>query len=284
MEIRAIAGTAVSAVGVSAKHLSTDGRPEERVAIRTLHAALDAGVTLIDTARGYGLSEEEAGHNEKLVAKALAQWHGDASDVVVVTKGGRHRTSDGSWATDARPERLRTDCDESLRALGRSAIGLYHLHRPDPQVPLAESVGALRQLQDEGKIGLLGVSHVSTEEIDEALEVADLAAVGNEMSPAHRSDAELEHCALNGLSFLCYRPLRGTEKGTVEADPDSAFADVAAERGVSPQQIALAWLLAMGPATLPLPTARDPDTILDALAGAELELVPDELARLDEEG
>lgn len=283
METRAIAGTEVGAVGLSAKHLSVEGRPDEAQALRTLHAALDAGVTLVDTGHAYGLGADEAGHNEALVAKALAQWSGNADDVLVATKGGRSRGEDGSWVTDGRPERLRQECEASLTALGRSWLGLYQLHRPDPQVPLAESVGALRELQDAGKIGLIGVCHVNVEEIDEARGVVDLASVGNELSPEHRSEAELEECAIAGIAFLCHRPLRGVESTRVSEDIDSAFADVATERDVTPAQIAIAWLLAKAPVTVPLPAADSPEAVEDALAGAELELVPDELARLDEE-
>lgn len=283
METRAIAGTEVGAVGFSAKQLSLPQRPGEAQALRTLHAALDAGVTLLDTAHAYGVDAEDAGHNEALVAKALAQWGGDADDVLVATKGGRFRGEDGSWVTDGRPERLRQDCEASLNALGRSWLGLYQLHRPDPDVPLAESVGALRELQDAGKIGLIGVCHVSVDEIQEAQSAVDLASVANELSPDHRSEAELEECAMAGIAFLCHRPLHGVEQTAATEEPQSAFADVAGERDATPAQVAIAWLLAKAPVTVPLPAARSPQHIREAVAGAELELVPDELARLDEE-
>lgn len=283
METRAIAGTEVGAVGFSAKHLSLEERPEEVQALRTLHAALDAGVTLVDTAHAYGLDAQDEGHGEALVAKALAQWGGDADNVLVATKGGRFLGEDGSWATDGRPERLRRDCEASLKALGRSWLGLYQLHRPDPEVPLAESVGALRELQDAGKIGLIGVCHVTVDELQEAQTAVDLASVGNELSPDHRSEAELDECAMAGVAFLCHRPLRGVEGASATEEPQSAFADVAAERHTMPAQIAVAWLLAKAPVTVPLPAVRSPEGILEAVAGAELELVPDELARLDEE-
>lgn len=283
MEIRAIAGTEVSAVGFSAEQLSLQERPDEAQGLRTLHAALDAGVTLLDTAHAYGLDAEDAGHGEALVAKALAQWGGDADDVLVATKGGRFRGEDGSWATDGRPERLRQDCEASLKALGRSWLGLYQLHRPDPDVPLAESVGALRELQDAGKIGLIGVCHVNVDAIGEAQTAADLASVANELSPDHRSEAELEECAMAGIAFLCHRPLRGVEQGAATEASQSAFVDVAGERDATPAQVAVAWLLAKAPVTVPLPAARSPQDVQEAVAGAELELVPDELARLDEE-
>lgn len=283
METRAIAGTEVGAVGFSAKQLSLPQRPGEAQALRTLHAALDAGVTLLDTAHAYGVDAEDAGHSEALVAKALAQWGGDADDVLVATKGGRFRGEDGSWVTDGRPERLRQDCEASLKALSRSWLGLYQLHRPDPDVPLAESVGALRELQDAGKIGLIGVCHVSVDEVQQAQSAVDLASVANELSPDHRSEAELEECAMAGIAFLCHRPLHGVEQTTATEEPQSAFADVAGERDATPAQVAIAWLLAKAPVTVPLPAAGSPQHIREAVAGAELELVPDELARLDEE-
>src|SRR5206468_8146784 len=142
---------------------SIEGRPDTERAVRTIHAALDAGVTLIDTADAYHLNAGEVGHNERLIAQALATYGGDTSDVLVATKGGHLRPGDGSWTLDGSPQHLREACDASLKRLGVDAIGLYQFHRPDPKVPYAESVGAIRDLLDEGKIRMAGISNANPE-------------------------------------------------------------------------------------------------------------------------
>ena len=148
-------------------HLSIQDRPRRSRAFEVIHAALDAGVTLIDTADVYCLDDSEIGHNERLVAKALESWSGDRDRVIVATKGGVKRPS-GRWEMDGRPEHLRAACERSLAALGVERIDLYQLHAPDPKVPLAESVGALADLQREGKIRWVGLSNVSVPQIREA--------------------------------------------------------------------------------------------------------------------
>src|ERR1700677_1254080 len=151
MRNRTIGGITVGAIGLGGMPMSSEGRPEEDRSIRTIHAALDAGVTLIDTADAYHLHAGETGHNERLIAKALASYAGDASDVLVATKGGHIRPGDGSWTGDGSPAHLRQAAEASLKALGVDAIGVYQYHRPDPNVPYAVSVGAVKELLDEGK-------------------------------------------------------------------------------------------------------------------------------------
>jgi len=153
----------VSAVGYGGMHLSIQDRPPEEQGIRVIHAALDAGVTLIDTADVYCLDNQDIGHNERLVARALGSWQGDRDQVTVATKGGVTRPA-GRWDTDGRPQHLRAACERSLKALGVERLDLYQLHAPDPKVPLAESVGALGELKQEGKIRWIGLSNVSVAE------------------------------------------------------------------------------------------------------------------------
>lgn len=285
MRTRTIGGVAVGAIGLGAMPLSIEGRPTEEAAVRTVHAALDAGVRLIDTADAYCLGPTEFGHNERLVARALRSWPGDASTVLVATKGGHTRPPDGSWALDGRPSYLRAACEASLRALGVDAIGLYQLHRPDPAVPYAESVGALRDLAVAGKVRLVGVSNASVEQIAEAVEVlgdVGLAAVQNEFSPAYRESLpELRHCAALKVAFLPWSPLGGMSAAGGLGERFAAFAAVAAERAVSPQRVALAWELAQAPVVVPIPGARRPETIRDSAAAGDLLLTAAELARLD---
>src|SRR5919202_2426065 len=147
MKQRAIGDTQVSAIGLGGMPMSIEGRPDTDRAIRTVHAALDAGVTLIDTADSYHLKAGEVGHNERLIAEALSTYGGDTSDVLVATKGGHLRPGDGSWTRDGSPRHLREACEASLKALGVETIGLYQFHRPDPKVPYEESVGTLTELR-----------------------------------------------------------------------------------------------------------------------------------------
>jgi aryl-alcohol dehydrogenase-like predicted oxidoreductase len=281
MPTRRLGGLRVSAIGLGEMQLSLAGRPDEAHAIRTVHAALDAGVTLIDTADAYCIDESDMGHGERLVAKALAAWPGDPDRVLVATKGG-HTRPGGRWDLDGRPEYLRQACEASLRALGVEAIGLYQFHRPDPKVPFAESVGALAELKAAGKIRLVGLSNVSVDQIDQARELVEVASVQNEFSPRfRRSEGELAFCAAQGVAFLPWSPLGGIGRGRDLGGRHRAFAEVAEAHGVSPQRVALAWELAKAPVVIPIPGASRPETITDSLAAASLRLSDDDLARLD---
>jgi aryl-alcohol dehydrogenase-like predicted oxidoreductase len=281
MPPRRIGGTKVGAIGLGAMLLSLAGRPDEAGALRTIHAALDAGVTLVDTADTYCLDGSEVGHNERLVAKALASWPGDRDGVLVATKGG-HTRPGREWGLDGRPEHLRQACEASLRALGVEAIGLYQFHRPDPKVPFAESVGALAELRSAGKVRMVGLSNVSVDQIEQARRIVEVASVQNEFSPHfRRSEGELAWCAAHRIAFLPWSPLGGMGRGGLLAQRHPAFAAVAADHGASPQQVALAWELAKAPVVIPIPGARRPETITDSAAAATLRLDGDELARLD---
>jgi aryl-alcohol dehydrogenase-like predicted oxidoreductase len=282
MPTRRLGGLEVGAVGLGEMPMSLAGRPDEEQSIRTIHAALDAGVTLIDTADAYCRDAFEVGHGERLVAKALAAWPGDRDRLLVATKGG-HTRPGGAWDLDGRPEHLREACEASLRALGVEAIGLYQFHRPDPKVPFAESVGAMAELKAAGKVRLVGLSNVSVDQIRQARELVEVASVQNEFSPRfRRSEGELAWCAANGIAFLPWSPLGGIGRGgSLGQGRHRAFAEVAEAHGVSPQQVALAWELAKAPVVVPIPGASRPETITDSAAAAGLRLSADDLARLD---
>ena len=281
MPTRRLGGLRVSAIGLGEMPMSLAGRPDEARSIRTIHAALDAGVTLIDTADAYCLDGSEIGHGERLVGKALDAWPGDRDRVLVATKGG-HTREGREWNLDGRPEHLRQACDASLRALGVDAIGLYQLHRPDPKVPFLESVGAMAELKAAGKVRLVGLSNVSVDQISQARQVVDVASVQNEFSPRfRRSEGELAFCAAQRIAFLPWSPLGGIGRGRDLGGRHAAFAEVAAAHGVSPQQVALAWELAKAPVVIPIPGASRPETITDSAAAATLRLTDDDLARLD---
>ncbi|MER5720083.1 aldo/keto reductase [Streptomyces sp. NPDC002132] len=289
MQYRSIAHTVVSAIGLGAMPLSIEHRPDETRAIATVHAALDAGVTLIDTADSYHWHADEAGHNELLIARALARYGGDTSHVLVATKGGRGRPGDGSWTVTATPARLKRAAEASAKRLGVDAIGLYQLHKPDPTVPWAESVGALRELLDAGTIRAAGISNVTTGQIRQAHQILGdgLVSVQNRYSPAVRdSEPELRLSERLGLAFLPWSPLGGISRSSLDgpSGPTSAataFHRIAAERDVSPQQIALAWLLARSPAVIPVPGASRPASITDSARAVELTLNTRELAELE---
>ncbi|MFI6498861.1 aldo/keto reductase [Nonomuraea typhae] len=283
MQTRLIGQMSVSAIGLGAMPMSVAGHmPDEAQSIRTIHAALDAGITLIDTADAYTPTEAQVGHNERIVAKALASWGGDAGAVLVATKGG-HTRPGGRWEVDGRPDYLKRACERSLKALGVEAIGLYQHHRPDPAVPYEESIGALRDLLDEGKIRMAGVSNADPAQIRLAAEVLGgrLASVQNQYSPRFRSsEPEVDVCAEMGVAFLPWEPLGGMGDVGALGERHAAFGEVARERGVSPQRVCLAWELARSPVMIPIPGSSRPETILDSLAAAELDLTAEELARL----
>ncbi|MGV9773268.1 aldo/keto reductase [Streptosporangium sp. NPDC003464] len=295
MRTRHIGDVPVSAVGLGAMPLSIEGRPDDRRAVATVHAALDAGVTLIDTADSYHWHAGESGHNEELVARALAAYGGGTAEVLVATKGGRGRPGDGSWTVDGSPDHLKRACEASLKRLGVDTIGLYQLHKPDPAVPWADSVGALAELLDEGKIRMAGVSNADAGQIRQAHDILGgrLASVQNRFSPAVRAgEPELRLCEELGVAFLPWSPLGGISRSSLDGRsrsgaPDPAYAAfhaVAREHGVSPQQVCLAWLLARSPATVPIPGASRPETARDSAAAAGLVLGADEITLLEAAG
>jgi aryl-alcohol dehydrogenase-like predicted oxidoreductase len=283
MQRRKIGDVEVSAVGLGEMPLSIEGRPDEAQALATVHASLDAGVTIIDTADAYCLNTREHGHGERLVARALATYGGDTSQVLVATKGGHLRPGDGSWQVNGRPEYIKQACEASLKALGVEAIGLYQFHRPDPSVPYADSVGAVAELLDEGKIRLAGVSNATVARIDEAQRVLGgrLASVQNEFSLRFRSsEDELRHCEELGIAFIPWSPLGGIGNADQIEHRHPAVADLAREKGITPQQLVLAWMIAKGDRVVPIPGSSRPETAR-ASAAADIRLTTDEVARID---
>ncbi|MEU9893945.1 aldo/keto reductase [Streptomyces phaeochromogenes] len=284
MQTRTVGDVQVGAIGLGGMPMSIEGRPDEQRSVATVHAALEAGVTLIDTADAYHRDANEVGHNESLIARAVAEYGGDTSDVLIATKGGHLRPGDGSWTLNGSPEYLKKACDASLERLGVEAIGLYQFHRPDPSVPYEESIGAIRDLLDAGKIRFAGISNASPDRIRLANEILGgrLVSVQNQFSPAFRSsEPELELCAELGIAFLPWSPLGGISNAGELGSRYAAFADVAQTHGVSPQQVCLAWMLAKAPVVIPIPGSSRPETIRDSVAAAELKLSAEEQARLD---
>ncbi|MFF3438364.1 aldo/keto reductase [Streptosporangium sp. NPDC002721] len=284
MQTRRIGDVQVSAIGLGGMPMSIEGRPDEQRSVAAIHAALEAGVTLIDTADAYHVGADEVGHNESLIARAVAGYGGDTSDVLIATKGGHVRPGDGSWTLDGSPDHLKRACDASLARLGIEAIGLYQFHRPDPKVPYAESVGAIRDLLDAGKIRFAGVSNADPDQIRLAGEILGgrLVSVQNQFSPSFRSsEPELELCAELGIAFLPWSPLGGISQAGELGSRYAVFADVAREHGVSPQRVCLAWMLAKAPVVIPIPGSSRPETIRDSAGAVDVKLSAEELSRLD---
>jgi aryl-alcohol dehydrogenase-like predicted oxidoreductase len=283
MQTRCIDEVAVSAIGLGAMPLSLRGRPDRTRAVATIHAALDAGVTLIDTADAYHIDDSDIGHNELLVAEALSSYGADTSHVVVATKGG-HTRFGSRWGLDGSARYIKSACVASMRRLGVDAIDLYQYHRPDPRTPYEETIGALRGLLDEGKIRMAGISNADPGQIRVADQILGgrLAAVQNQFSPAFRSsEPELRLCEELGIAFLPWSPLGGIGRADRLGSRFTPFMEVAHAHGVSPQRVCLAWMLAISPVMIPIPGASRPETIRDSAAAAGLVLTDDEIAHLD---
>lgn len=284
MQTRRIGSATVSAIGLGEMPMSVTGRKSEEESIATIHAALDAGVTLLDTADAYCLDSSEFGHGEELVAKALKGYGGGTDEVLVATKGGHTRTSGGDWTVDSSADYLRSACDASLARLGVDAIGLYQHHRPDPKVPYGDAIATVKELHDAGKVRMVGISNATVEQIKEAQGIlgAALVSVQNQFAPNFRSSQdELDYCASQGLAFLPWSPLGGIGKAGDLGSSYAAFATVGESHGVSPQQVALAWELAKAPVVVPIPGSSRPQTVQDSVKGADLSLSAAELASLE---
>jgi len=281
-------GLSVSAVGLGGVPLSVPKtRPDEATAIKVIHHAIDQGVTFIDTADSYGLGENDMGHNERLFHRALSQLPVDVRDqLVVATKAGFARPG-GAWVPNGRPEYLRRQCEASLRNLGVERLDLLQHHRPDPGVPITESIGAFARLRDEGKVRFVGVSEYSVAQLDEAQGVTEIASTQNQYSLAHRQpeqDGTLAATRARRLAFIPWSPLGGigATPGRELARRHPVIASLAAALGVSPQQLALAWLLSKGPQVIVIVGASRAASIEDSARAAEFELDAGHIAQIDE--
>lgn len=272
----------VPPVGIGGMPLSTAGRPPEPDAVRVILASLDAGARLLDTADVYCLSDEDLGHNERLMARALREWRGPRDEVVVATKGGMTRPQ-GSWDRNGRPEHLRKACDRSLQALGVERIDLYQFHAPDPRVPFAESVGMLAELQQAGKIRWVGLSNVSVDQINAARRHVEVVTVQNRLNPFFRealAEGVVAHCENLGIGFLAYSPVGGGRLNKkLPAHP--VVTAIASHRGASPHAVVLAWVLEQASNVIVIPGARTVAHALDSLSAGDLRLDPQEMRDLD---
>jgi pyridoxine 4-dehydrogenase len=264
----------VRRLGFGAMRITGDGiwgPPDDpEGAKRLLRRVVELGVNLIDTADSYGPEV-----SENLIAEAL---HPYPEGLVIATKGGLRRTGPGQWPRDGRPERLKECCEASLRRLRVDRIDLYQLHSPDPRVPLEDSMGALKELQDEGKIRHVGVSNVSVEELERARAVVEVVTVQNRYNLTERhSESVLEACERDGLGFIPWFPLAIGEL----ARPGGPLDDLARRHDAAPGQLALAWLLARSPVMLPIPGTASVEHLEENVAAQSIELAAEEVERLE---
>ncbi len=287
MNQRVIGSVPVSPIGLGGMPLSIDGRPSRDQAIATILAAIDAGVTFIDTADSYTMEEDGQGHNESLIAEALALRPTEAAHILVATKGGLIYRKGAPWGRDASASALRAAALASRARLGVEAIGLYQFHRQDYTVPYVESLEAMRDLLDDGIVQMVGISNAIEEQIVLANEILGgrLVSVQNRFSPIFQSSRpELDYAVANGIAFLPWSPLGGIGRSREVFSRAAVFSEVAAELDVSPQQVTLAWELSLGDTVIPIPGASRPESIIDSAKAAELVLSDEHRARLNGTG
>jgi aryl-alcohol dehydrogenase-like predicted oxidoreductase len=256
--------------------MSTDETRDEELALETIAAAAKAGITVFDTAHAYGRGEADLGHNETLLARGLRRASADVR-ARIVTKGGMARTG-GGWIPDGRAKAIRADCEASLAALDGLAIDLYLIHAPDPGTPWRTSVRALARLFDEGLVRRVGIANVNRRQLDEALELAPVAAVQVALSPYDDRPLRggvVDRCAEAGIAVIAHSPLGGPRRAGSLARRE-ALADVADAHRATPAEVALAWLLELSPAVVAIPGARRPETARSAARAAKLELEADD--------
>ena len=262
--------------------LSTEPDRDDVRGIELLHAAFDGGVTFLDTADAYCLNDDDTGHNERLIARALASWSGDRSRIVVATKGGLTRPH-GEWMPNGKARHLRAACEASLRALGMERIHLYQLHAPDSRTPLSTSVRALDALRNEGLIGRIGLCNVNVSQIEEARRITDISAVQIELSLWHDTSAlngVIQHCIERGIQLIAYRPLGGARQSR-KLLSDPVLVEVAALHNAAPSEIALAWLRELSDAIVPIPGPTRLETLRSVVRAHDISLTDEDRARLE---
>lgn len=273
-----IAGHEASRVALGGAGFSIRETQDEDAAVATIRAALDAGITQFDTARAYATVDDPL-HNERLFARALA-----GEDVLIATKGGHFRVDATTWGADGTRAALRRDVEGSLRGLEVEHIGLYYLHKKDPETPLEESITALEELRGEGKIAAIGVCNLNAEQIELALGIAPISAVQNKFSPLETGDRSvLALCEERGIPFLAYSPLGGSARREALRERMVETRAITERRGVSRERVVLAWLLGLSPALSVITGAGRPASARDSAAALDLELAAEERAAIDAE-
>ncbi len=266
-------------IGFGGMPLSIQGRPDEEQGRRVLRAAVDAGMTFVDTADVYCLDDNDIGHNERLIASAVNE-RPDRDRIRVGTKAGLRRPR-GAWTNDGSPKHIREACERSLRALGTDQIWLYQFHAPDPRVPFEKSVETFAELQREGKCLHVGLSNVSIDEIDRAGGILEVKSVQNRLNPYFRESLDVAaECGRRGIVFLAYSPVGGGRLAK-KLPKFEVLQRIAAAHGRSVHAIVLAWVRAKGPTVVPIPGARTVEHALDSAKAVDVRLSADEIGQID---
>jgi aryl-alcohol dehydrogenase-like predicted oxidoreductase/histidinol phosphatase-like enzyme/predicted kinase len=269
-------------VAIGCMRLSIDPDRDDDRSVEVLHAALDAGVTLLDTADAYCLDDRDIGHNERLIARALSAWRGHRSRITIATKGGMTRP-EGRWEPDGRAKHLRAACERSRQALGIDRIALHQLHVPDPRTPLSTSVRALAALKAEGLVAGIGLCNVTVGQIEEARRITEIASVQVELSvwnDAAILSGVAAYCIAHGLRLLAYRPLGG-RRSQPRTKNHPVLQRIAAAHGVSPFDIAIAWLTDLSDVIVPLPGVTRVETAVASARAQRIVLTDDDRQLLD---
>jgi aryl-alcohol dehydrogenase-like predicted oxidoreductase len=270
-------GEPIPVIGFGGMPLSIKGRPAEEQGIRVVQAAIDAGMTLIDTADVYCLDDSDIGHNERLIARAIRGRDG----VKVATKAGLRRPR-GAWVNDGSPKRIREACEQSLRSLETEQIWLYQFHAPDPRVAFEKSVEAFAELHREGKFQWFGVSNVSVAQLEQAERILPVQSVQNRLNPYFRESIEVaQECAKRSVTFLAYSPVGGGRLAK-KLPKFEVLQEIASARGASVHAVTIAWVRAQAETVVPIPAARTIEHAVDSARAAELVLSEEELRRIDE--
>ena len=272
-------GEEISAIGFGAMPLSTQGRPPEDAGRAVINAAIDAGMTLIDTADVYCLNDGDLGHNERLIASAIRN-RPDRDRIKVATKAGMRRPG-GSWTSDGTPKHIREACEKSLRALGVDQIWLYQFHTPDPSVPFEKSVESFAELQRNGKCKHVGLSNVDVEQIDAACRIVEVQSVQNRLNPYFRESIDVaEECARRKITFLAYSPVGGGRLAK-KLDRFPVLKKIASSHNCSLHAVVLAWVRSQGQTVVPIPGARTVEHAVDSAKSASVTLTAAEIAEID---
>ena len=271
-------GESIPVIGFGGMPLSIQGRPPEDEGRRVLHAAIDAGMTLIDTADVYCMDDNDLGHNERLIASVVAERK---DEVRVATKAGLRRPK-GAWTNDGSPAHIREACEKSLRALNTDRIWLYQFHAPDPRVAFEKSVEAFAELQREGKYQHFGLSNVSIKQIDQAQRILPVVSVQNRLNPYFRESLDVvAECAARKITFLAYSPVGGGRLAKKLPKFD-VLIELARKYDRSVHAIVLAWVRAQGETVVPIPAARRVEHAVDSARSAELVLSDDDIEAINE--
>lgn len=270
-------GESISAIGFGGMPLSIQGRPDEETGRRVLRAAVDAGMTFIDTADVYCLDDRDIGHNERLIASAV----GGRPEVKIATKAGLRRPR-GAWTNDGSPAHIKEACERSLRALGVEEIFLYQFHAPDPRVPFERSIEAFAELHRQQKFRYFGLSNVSIAEIDAASRILPVVSVQNRLNPYFRESVRIaEECGRRGITFLAYSPVGGGRLAKKLPRFD-VLIELARKHDASVHAIVLAWVRSKGATVVPIPAARTVEHAVDSAKSIDVRLSTEELAAIDE--